>query len=63
MTNNAELKIKCNTLCVTKECRAEFPVKGSGLSSLDSSILRVELLCEALLVQHKYGHTNNTKHV
>jgi len=38
-------------------------MKGSGLSPLDSSKLRVEVLYEALLVQHKYGHTNNTKHV
>jgi len=29
-------------------------VKGSGLSSRDSSKLRVEVLYEALLVQHKY---------
>ena len=30
-------------------------MKGSGLSSRDSSKLRVEVLYEALLVQHKYG--------
>jgi len=32
-------------------------VKGSGLSPRDSFKLRVEVLYEALLVQHKYGHT------
>jgi len=32
-------------------------VKGSGLSPRDSSKLRVHVLYEALLVQHKYGHT------
>ena len=30
-------------------------MKGSGLSSRDSSKLRVEVLYEALLVPHKYG--------
>ena len=33
-------------------------MKGSGLSPRDSSKLRVEVLYEALLVQHKYGHTH-----
>jgi len=32
-------------------------VKGSELSPLDSSRLRVEVLYEALLVQHKNGDT------
>ena len=36
MTNDVKLKINCNTLSVTKEC-SEFPVKGSGLSPLNSS--------------------------
>ena len=38
-------------------------MKGSGTTPLDSSKLRVEVLFEALLVQHKCGHTNNTKHI
>ena len=33
----------------------EFPVKGSGVSPRNSSKLRVEVLYEALLVQHKCG--------
>ena len=41
----------------------EFPLKGSEATPLDSSKLRVEVLLEALLVEHNYGHTNNTKHV
>ena len=36
MTNDVELKTNYNTLCVTKEC-SQIPVKGSRLSSLDSS--------------------------
>jgi len=51
-----------NTQCVTKS-EPEFPVKGSGTTPRDFSKLRVEVLFEALLVQHKCGHTNNTKHV
>ena len=31
--------------------------------SLDSSRLRVEELLEAVLIQHKCWHTNNTKHI
>jgi len=50
------LKLNCNTLCVTKS-EPEFPVKGSGTTPQDFSKLRVEVLYEALLVQHKYGHT------
>ena len=34
MINDAKLKLNCNTLSVTK---AEFPVKGSGLSRINSS--------------------------
>ena len=35
----------------------EFPMKGSGTTPRDSSKLRVEVLYEALLVQHKCGPT------
>ena len=42
---------------VWSKCIAEFPVKGFGLSPQDSSRLRVKVLYEALLVQHKSGHT------
>ena len=41
---------------------AEFPVKGSGLTPLDSSWIRVEALYEALVVKHKWG-TQTHKHV
>ena len=57
MTNDAELKTQLqHTMCNQKSV-AEFPVKSFGLSPLDSSKLKVEVLYEALLVQHKYGHT------
>ena len=36
MTNDMELKTTCKTLSVTKSV-AEFPVKGSELTPLDSS--------------------------
>ena len=36
ITNDAELKTKCNTLSVTNGV-AKFPVKGSGLSPQNSS--------------------------
>ena len=42
MTNDAELKTKCNTLCVTKDV-AEFAIKGSGLTLLNFS--KLELRC------------------
>ena len=38
-------------------------MKGSGTTPRDFSKLRVEVLLEALLIQHKFGHTNNIKHV
>ena len=38
-------------------------MKGSRTTPRDSSKLRVEVLLEALLIQHKCGHTNNIKHV
>jgi len=41
----------------------EFSVKGFRATPRDSSKLRVDVLLEALLVQHKCGHTTNTKHV
>ena len=56
------LKLNCDTLCVTKS-ELEFPVKSFGTTPRDSSKLRVEVPLEALLVQHKCGYTNNTKHV
>ena len=56
------LKLNCNILCVTKS-ELEFSVKGSETTPRDSSKLRVEVLLETLLVQHKCGHTNNIKHV
>jgi len=56
MTNDAELKAKCNTLCITKEWSRIF---SEGLWTNSSRFLkiRVEVLFEALMVQHKYGHT------
>ena len=51
------LKLNCNTLCVTKS-EPKFAVKDSGTTPRDFSKLRVEVLYEALLVQHKYGHIN-----
>ena len=51
-----------NTLCVTKN-ESEFFVKDSETIPLDSSRLKVDVLLKAFLIQHKYGHTNNTKHV
>ena len=56
MTNDVELKTNCNTLCVTKS-KPEFPVKGSETTPRDSSKLRVEMLYEVLLIQHKCEHT------
>jgi len=45
-------------LCVTNS-EPKFYVKGSGTTRRDSSKLRVEVILEALLVQHNCGHTNN----
>ena len=45
-----------NALCVIKS-EFKFPVKGSKITPLDSSKLRVKVLLEALLAQHKCGHT------
>ena len=56
------LKLNCNILCVIKS-EHEFSVKGSETTPRYFSKLRVEVLLEALLVQHKCGHTNNAKHV
>ena len=56
------IKLNYNTLCITKS-ELEFSVKGFETTPRDSSKLRVEVLLEALLFQHKYGHTNSTKHV
>ena len=52
-----KLKLNCNTLCVIKS-EAEFPVKDSGTTPRDSSKFRVEVLYEALLIQHQCGHTH-----
>ena len=62
MTNDSELKTQYNTLYVTKECSQIY---GEGLWNISSSSskLRVEVLYEALLVQHKYRHINNAKYV
>ena len=52
------MKIKnliANTLCVTKS-EPEFPVKGSGTIPRNFSKLKVKVLIEALLVEHKCGH-------
>jgi len=38
-------------------------MKGTETTPRDSSKLRVKVILEALLVQHKCRHTNNTKHV
>ena len=38
-------------------------MKGSGTTPLDSSRLRVEVLLKSLLVEHKCGHINSTKHI
>ena len=38
-------------------------MKGSGTTPRDSSKLKVEVLLKTFLVQHKYEHTNNLKHV
>ena len=51
-----------NTLCITKS-ESKFSVKDFGTTPRESFKLRVEALLEALLVQHKCGHTNNTKYV
>jgi len=48
------LILNCNTICVTKSV-PEFSVKGSPTTPRYSSKLRVEVLYEALLVQHNVG--------
>jgi len=42
---------------------AWIPREGSETTSRDSSKLRVDVLLEALSIQHKCGHTTNTKYV
>ena len=56
------LKLNCNTLCVTKN-ELKFSVKGSETTPQDSSKLRVEVLYKAVLVQHKCGHTQTISRI
>ena len=56
MTNDAELKTNCNTPSVTKECN-RIPSEGLCINSSKFLQIRVEVLYEAILVQHKYWHT------
>ena len=56
------LKLKCNTLYVTKS-EPEFPMKGFRTTPQNFSKLKVEVLYEALLAQHKCGHTQTISNI
>ena len=60
MMRNYELNYKY-TICNQEWAR--IPREGSGTTLRDSSKLRVEVLLEAFLIQHKCGYANNTKRV
>jgi len=53
-------KTKCNILSVITEC-SRIPVEGLWTNFFWFLWIRVEVLCEALLVKHKYGHTQTNQ--
>jgi len=53
-------KTKCNTLNVTIEC-SWIPGEGLWTNSSWFFWIRVEVLYEALLFKHKYGHTQTNQ--